>query len=175
MSTCRERNSLLPNSQKSSKTSPERSKEELDEHFRSTKRIKESHMDFPKQNEGENAPRASYREKLAGVIPGAFEETFRIDDHHEDDTDDDVGPEEEDGSPRVLLTKEEKRQIRAPWRESLIVKLFGRSLVYRFFKQRLMALWRPLGTMECVDIGNGFFVVTFHNREDRTKVLRDGP
>lgn len=79
----------------------------------------------------------SYRDKLASVIPGAFEEAFRIDDYQDNETDDDIGPEEEDGIPRLLLTRKEKLQIRAPWRNSLIVKLVGRTLEFRGFQQRL--------------------------------------
>ncbi|PKI42816.1 hypothetical protein CRG98_036795 [Punica granatum] len=53
-------------------------------------------------------------------------------DHHsDDDTDDDVAPDEEDddGEPRVLLTRKETLRIRAPWRESLIIQLFGKPLI----------------------------------------------
>lgn len=103
----------------------------------------------------------SYRDKLAGVIPGAFEAAFRIDDHYDDETDDDVEPEVDDGVPHILLTRAEKLQIRAPWRNSLIVRLMGKPLEHRFFKERLLALWKPKGGVEIVDIGNGFYTVTF--------------
>lgn len=120
--------------------------------------------------------RTSYQDKLAGIIPSAFEEAFRTDDYQDDETDDDIGPKEEDGIPRLLLTRKEKLQIRALWRNSLIVKSVGRTLEFRGFQRRLHDLWRPIGGMEVVDIGNGFSTVTFHNGgEDRAKILWEGP
>lgn len=118
--------------------------------------------------------RTSYRDKLTGVIPGAYEQAFQIERFAEDDSDDDIPPEEDDGAPRILLTRQEKLRIRAPWRSSLIVKLTGKTLEHGFFIQKLNNLWKPSGGMDCVDIGNGFLMVTFHNNEDRTRVLRDG-
>lgn len=64
----------------------------------------------------------SYRDKLVDVIPRAFEAVFRINDHYDDETNDDVGLEGDDGVPRILLTRQEKLEIRAPWRLALSVK-----------------------------------------------------
>lgn len=123
----------------------------------------------------ENPKAASYKDKMLGSIPGAFEQAFQIEHFREDDSDDDVPPEEDDGELRILLTRQEKLRIRAPWRNSLIVKLGGRPLEYSLFLQKLENLWKPSGGMECVDLGNGYYTVTFHNSEDRSRVLRDGP
>lgn len=37
------------------------------------------------------------------------------------------------------------------------------------------SLWKPVGGIDCGDIGHGFFTITCHNNEDRKRVLRDGP
>lgn len=54
-----------------------------------------------------------------------------------DDSDDDVGTDDDDGEPKVLFMREEKIEMRAPWRDALIVKLSGKSLGYTYFVQRL--------------------------------------
>lgn len=50
----------------------------------------------------------SYKNKLAGIILGVFEETFQIDDFYEDETDDDIHPEEDVGVSQILSTRVEK-------------------------------------------------------------------
>lgn len=84
-------------------------------------------------------------------------------------------PAEEDGIPRGLLTREEKARIRAPWREALIVKPYGKPLEFNYLVSRIQSLCNPTGGMECSDLGHGFLVMKFYQREDRNRVLRDGP
>lgn len=117
----------------------------------------------------------SYRDKLAGTIPGAFLEAFQIDESMEEDSDDDMPPEKDDGNLRLLLMCEEKTRIRAPWRDALIMKPYGRPIEYNYLISRLHSLWCPVGRMECSDLGHGFIIVKFHEKEDRNRVLRDGP
>ncbi|XP_021737773.1 uncharacterized protein LOC110704291 [Chenopodium quinoa] len=48
-------------------------------------------------------------------------------------TDDDTPIEEdsdEEGCPTIYLTKEEKRRLRRPWKDALIIKLFDKRLSY---------------------------------------------
>lgn len=174
---------MLPSNGNGSQRPPqgethEISSEEADEMQRSNKRVKNNNWSLANeagQPPSLPPPPPSYRDKVVGSISGAYERAFMLESDYDDDTDDDIAPEEEDGIPSVLLTRKEKLAIRAPWRESLIVKLFGKALELSFFKQRLAALWNPAGEMTCVDIGHGFFVISFQGRRDRTKVLRDGP
>ncbi|OWM90184.1 hypothetical protein CDL15_Pgr006505 [Punica granatum] len=81
--------------------------EEIDELRWSTKRVHENSLskNHPK---GRSSVGASYRDKLAGMLPGAFKQAFQIDHFVEDDSDDDVPPEDDDGQPRVLFTRKEK-------------------------------------------------------------------
>lgn len=80
-------------------------------------------MEVNRQGQG-----VSYRDKVAGAIPRAFEEAFRINGWREDDAGDDIEAEEENGLPSVALSQEEKLRIRAPWREALIVRLMGKQM-----------------------------------------------
>ena len=68
----------------------------------------------------------SYRDKLIGVIPGAFEQAFGL----SNDMDEDVQSDSEtgdgtEGNLVVCLSREEKSRIRAVWRKALIIKAFG--------------------------------------------------
>ncbi|PKI35272.1 hypothetical protein CRG98_044335 [Punica granatum] len=117
--------------------------------------------------------------KLVGHIPGAYENIFCLERGLEDDDFDDDVVEDMDSSQEgqlcVLLTREEKQNLQQPWRSSLIVKLFGKSFELQYFTRRIKSLWNPSRNMECVDLGYGFFLVTFNNRSDFSKVIRDGP
>lgn len=62
-----------------------------------------------KKGQHQGPPPPSYRDKVAGSLPGAFEQAFMLEIDYDDDTEDDIGPEEEDGIPSVLLTRQEKR------------------------------------------------------------------
>lgn len=108
-------------------------------------------------------------------MPCAFEEAFQIYNLYEGEMDDDVESHGEESTPKVLLTRDENLKIRNRWRESLFVKLCGKPMEYNLFIQKLHNLWKPVSEMTSVDVGFGFFNVTFQNREDRTRVQRDGP
>lgn len=107
----RERNSLNPNSLHTEYPEQANDSNEADNGSAcSSKRIREDSSEVAPQMQGNSTHVVSYRDKLARVIPGAFEEAFRIEDAYEDDTNDDVDPGEEDGAPRMLLTRDEKLQ-----------------------------------------------------------------
>lgn len=63
----------------------------------------------------------------------------------------------------------------APWKNSLIVKLIGRSHTLNFLAARLKLKWRPKGGMNIVDLVNNYFIVSFDLKEDRDFVLTGGP
>ncbi|PKI72095.1 hypothetical protein CRG98_007482 [Punica granatum] len=112
----------------------------------------------------------SYLSKLIGHIPRAYENVFSLERGlDDDDSDDDVAKDmdySQEGQLRVLLTREGKLTLHQPWRFSLIVKLFGKVFELQYFAQRLKSLWKPSGNMDCVDLGNGFFLVTFNTIAD---------
>ncbi|XP_050263849.1 uncharacterized protein LOC126708070 [Quercus robur] len=39
----------------------------------------------------------------------------------------------------------------------------------------LLSLWKPVGRLECVDLGHGFFLTRFSLREDYDAILKKGP
>nr|POE60794.1 uncharacterized protein CFP56_44005 [Quercus suber] len=90
------------------------------------------------------------------------------------DSDDEVTGLRE-GLAAIKLTKETKISIRGPWSKALIVKLYGRKIGFNFIQNKLMQLWKPNGRLDCVDLGNDFFLTRFLAKEDMEAVLRRGP
>ena len=119
---------------------------------------------------------ASFKDKLVGEIPGAFMQAFSFGDLMDDDmeSDDEVEAIRE-GLLAVRFSKDLKQRIRTPWAKALIVKVYGRSVGFNYLHNRLLSLWKPAGRLDCVDLGNGFFLTWFYLREDFEAILKKGP
>jgi hypothetical protein len=66
-------------------------------------------------------------------------------------------------------------ELSAPWKDAPIVKLSGHVNGFDAMKRHLHRQWRLAGEFEFFDIGNGFFVVKFDSKEDKTKVIKGIP
>lgn len=77
--------------------------------------------------------------------------------------------------PFIKLTKADKQRMSAPWLQSIIVKAFGKNVGYKFLFPRVNAQWKPIGKMECVDLGDDYFTFRFENLDDFRRVLTGGP
>ena len=152
---------------------PPRSSEEEDALGRSVKKFKESSVDN-QINPPRNA--TSYKDRLVGDIPGAYEQAFKLDNVWDDgeESDTEVDPLIE-GMVEVKLSKETKARIRAPWSKALIVKVFGRTVGFSYLTFKLNALWKPATRMDCVNLGKDYFLIKFYCLDDYNKVLRGGP
>ncbi|KAL0002179.1 hypothetical protein SO802_015960 [Lithocarpus litseifolius] len=130
----------------------------------------------PRSNNIWDLQNKSFKEKLVGEIPGAYAQAFDFYDLLEDDveSDDEVTGLRE-GLAAVKLSKETKLRIRGSWSKALIVKLYGRKIGFNFFQNKLQQLWKPSGRLDCVDLGNEFFLTRFSLKEDLDAVLRRGP
>lgn len=100
---------------------------------------------------------------------------IKIEDDEEDVSDDDTPPVLKNSSMmkdvQPLLSKEEKKRMRKPWRHALIIKMFDGNVNY-------MALMRKLKKkmeLALTDIGHKFYVVRFTNVEDYNYVKSQGP
>ena len=80
-----------------------------------------------------------------------------------------------EGLLAVRFSKDLKQRIHTPWAKTLIVKVYGRSVGFNYLHNRLLSLWKPAGRLDCVDLGNGFFLMQFYLREDFETVLKRGP
>ena len=149
----------------------ERSKEEEAELKRSTKKVKDSHPSF-----GDG----SFKDKLLGDLPGAYAQAFRFNPLEEDETfsDDEVDDEVDDlteGVAAMRFSGGDKARLRGRWAFALIIKPFGRNVGFHFLHNKILALWKPTGRMECIDLEFGFYLIRFGLAEDYDKVLREGP
>ena len=141
-----------------------RSSEEEDTLEKSTKKFKEIHPVNEVSTERLRDDRFarysanSYKDKLVGSIPGAYEQAFgfstSMDEEDESDVDDD---ELYEGMAELKVSSEEKARIRAPWSQSIIVKAFDKSVGFVYMSSKLRTLWNPSGRMDCVDMGHDFF------------------
>ncbi|XP_021298836.1 LOW QUALITY PROTEIN: uncharacterized protein LOC110427624 [Herrania umbratica] len=89
-------------------------------------------------------------------------------------SDDDMSEIANEG-PYIGLTKEEKRRIRQPWRNTLIVKLLGRDISYTYVSNRVKQLWSLVGEFEAVDLDDGFYCFRLNSKSNYDYVLSEGP
>lgn len=90
----------------------------------------------------------------------------------EADTDEEMD-ELREGLVAVKLTRETKIRIRKPWSNALIIKLYGRTVGFKFLQNKLNLLWKPTGRLDCVDLGEEFYSVRFALKEDMEVVLKN--
>jgi len=62
-----------------------------------------------------------------------------------------------------------------PWKDALVVKLLGKNLGYNIMKTKLEYVWKLVGGIELMDIGNAFYMVKFDGEDDKNKVINEGP
>ena len=54
------------------------------------------------------------------------------------------------------------------------MKVYGWNVGLNFIQAKLLALWKPAGRLDCVDLGLGFFLTRLSVREDYENMLRKG-
>lgn len=154
----------------------ERSVEERDTLERSTKKFMDHHIPdegIHEANENGKNLFKSYKDKLVGDILGAYEQSFGFDDNMDKEAESNA---EEDnlceGMVAISLSKEEKTRIKAPWGKALVVKKFGRNVGFLFLSTKLRSMWMPVRRMDCIDIGNDFFLVRFELQSNLETALK---
>lgn len=75
----------------------------------------------------------------------------------------------------IKVSAKLKRKMAGPWQSSVILKLVGKQLGYRALQTRLAGIWRPIGNMNLIDIGYGFFIMKLDAFKDYHHALMDGP
>ena len=128
--------------------------DEEDNLRRSTKRVRsrviyvENLLSDPEMM-GKELPNPSFKDKLLSVQPLAGDQETM--DWFLEEEDEDLEEEEDPCCPKLRLTREEKIRIRSSWRQTLIIKLLGRSIGYK------TAIWKLKATIDLVAMNNGFF------------------
>ena len=75
-----------------------------------------------------------------------------------------------EGMTGVVMSKETKARIKAPWSKALIVKVYGRTVGFSYLTFKLNALWKPMAKMDCVNLEKDFFLIKFSDPSDYDKV-----
>lgn len=91
------------------------------------------------------------------------------------DDDQDTEDEFEDVNPAICLTKAKKKEMREPWRRTLVIKIWGRKVGYTYLQRRLQAIWHPREKMEVIAIENDYYVVRFEAEDNFSFALTGGP
>lgn len=163
------------------------SREEEAELHRSTKKVKGYHHFKPLSAphtkgydpvspSGLNEPKISFKDKLVGEIPRAYAQAFDLSHQLDDKMESDLEMEAlRDDLAAVKLSKELRLHIKALWSNGLIVKVIGRSVGFSFLHSKIMALWKPMGKIDCIDLSCEFYLIRFSVKEDYDQVLRKGP
>ncbi|CAL1396091.1 unnamed protein product [Linum trigynum] len=56
-----------------------------------------------------------------------------------------------------------KERLYQPWKKTLIVRLLGRSITYSYLVSQLKWKWRPVCSLEIMDLNNETFLATFRD------------
>lgn len=128
----------------------------------------------------ENGLKGNQNKSYCNVRKGRSSRTQNYGTHIEDDElvsdDDQEDSEEEDEScPLILLSKDEKRRLRMPWKYSLIIKLFDKRLSYAVLIRRLKLMWNLKGEIALTDVGCAFYVARFTSMADYDFIMTQGP
>ncbi|KAL9450871.1 hypothetical protein AB3S75_012583 [Citrus x aurantiifolia] len=92
-----------------------------------------------------------------------------------DIADEDVIIETDGRIPSVVFSQKMQEQLIRPWKNTVIVKLLGRSIGYRSLCNKLESLWRAERGFTVIDLENYYYLVSFGAEEDGEFVLTQGP
>ncbi|KAJ1385537.1 hypothetical protein SESBI_41602 [Sesbania bispinosa] len=70
-------------------------------------------------------------------------------------------------NPNVKVGLEEYERWCNPWKYSLIVRLMGKRVGFRFMSSKLKFLWAKKGDVRIMDVSDEFFLVRFSNEESK--------
>lgn len=120
----------------------------------------------------------SFRDMVAADhMQRAFDNSL-IQEDEDDVSDDDMPPDDTIDDPQcplILLTKEEKKRLRHPWKYALIIKMFESKIGYMSLMKRLKKKWELSGGLVLTDVGHEYFIARFSNVGDYNHVLTQGP
>ncbi|KAI9099099.1 hypothetical protein K1719_024866 [Acacia pycnantha] len=130
-------------------------------------------------------PGMSFVEKLQGINQ---DERMMEDNIGENDLSDDSLSDKDDYAPLCVISEDParnfptfsfsgklKKHLYRAWKQAVIVKLLGRSIGYKLLLAILQKLWAKKGIINLINVGNGFFVVKFSNKDDCSNALTRGP
>ena len=67
-----------------------------------------------------------------------------------------------------------KERIQASWLSALIIKMFRKSIGFKFIDYKIRSIWKPQGDLQVIDLRSNFFLVCFKLGKDYWKVVDGG-
>ncbi|KAI9074199.1 hypothetical protein K1719_043853 [Acacia pycnantha] len=81
-----------------------------------------------------------------------------------------------EGKPgKLKFTAEEYAAWCMPWMNSQIIKILGANFPTYVIRDRINRMWRPKYPLKLIPLSNGYFIVSFSNKEDRAYAFQEGP
>ena len=77
--------------------------------------------------------------------------------------------------PEATAIKGRERYNQKPWRQTLIIKLLGRSIGYKTLFKRITSLWKLKAVIYPMVMGDRFFLAKFATIEDYDFAKYNGP
>ncbi|XP_021731247.1 uncharacterized protein LOC110698146 [Chenopodium quinoa] len=136
---------------------------------------------IPHQTPNQQGNGQSFRDMLKGLSnkESNSQTIVSLEDDDEDEISDveDISEDilNDDRCPLIQLSKEEKKMLRKPWKDSLIIKMFSGRLGYMGLMRRLKKKWNIKGELALTDIGCDFYISRFTNSAYYNYVLTQGP
>lgn len=78
-------------------------------------------------------------------------------------------------NPVVPISLEEYEEWCRPWKFSLVVKLLGKRIGFKWMNQRLHHLWARNGEIKVIDLTDDYFLIRFNSEKDYHFALFEGP
>ncbi|KAH9769017.1 DUF4283 domain-containing protein [Citrus sinensis] len=84
--------------------------------------------------------------------------------------------EENDGPmPSIAFSARIHEKLSEPWKNSVVVKLLGRTIGYRTLCTRLNVMWKTTMSFSVIDLENNYFLIRFRSSNDAVEALTKGP
>ncbi|XP_015386679.1 uncharacterized protein LOC107177421 [Citrus sinensis] len=126
------------------------------------------------ENAGDNPTQVAYKENLVNVLQ-ALEQGFvgGIEDWEFEEGD--VIENNEGPMPSITFSARVHEKLSKPWKNSVVVKLLGRTIRYKTLCARLNVLWKTAMSFSVIDLENNYFLVHFCSAGDAVDALTKGP
>ncbi|XP_057441868.1 uncharacterized protein LOC130733658 [Lotus japonicus] len=77
--------------------------------------------------------------------------------------------------PVVPISLEEYEEWCRPWKYSLVIKLLGKRIGFKWMNQRIHHFWAREGDLKVIDLTDDYFLVRFVSEKDYLYALFEGP
>ncbi|KAI9114506.1 hypothetical protein K1719_014204 [Acacia pycnantha] len=77
--------------------------------------------------------------------------------------------------PVLTMTEAQYAAWWKPWMNSLIIKVLGLSIPKHVLFDQVWRIWKPQQPLKVVPLSNGYYIVSFSNKEDRDYAFSEEP